>query len=323
MPKARTRYDLTVKEMLVHNFLALLRWLLPDVASTRVLKLPVELPATARVVDLIILVKWKAKRGQEPPPDKIIIFEFQVQRDPKLHRTMVLRAVLAHALYGHKVKTIVLALTPDAVIASDHIYGEGPTGEDLCHRVTVRRVFEESADAALASDIAELLPLIPAMKPRGGDHAALLMRVVERILQQGFEGGQRAMLLEQAAQFATLHLPREKVDGIVRDVTRRHRIMLDPLRDFPLVRHGYRTGYRKGKAEGEAKGVAKGEARGEAKGRMAGRSESVLTVLEARGVRVTATLRQKILACTDADRLERWLRSAASAASAAEVVAVR
>jgi hypothetical protein len=120
------------------------------------------------------------------------------------------------------------------------------------------------------------------------------------------------MMLEQAAHFATLHLPRDKVDGIVKEVTRRHRYMLDPLRDFPLVRDGY----RKGKAEGLATGEAKGEARGLAKGK----AESVLTILEARGIRVTKALREKILSCTDAALLDRWLRNATSASSAADVL---
>jgi hypothetical protein len=275
--------------------------------------------------DLIIQAKFKPQRpGAKPPPDKIYIFEFQVQRDPKLHRTMILRTILAHTLHGRKVKTIVLALTPQAVVPTDHIYGEGPDGEDLRHRVTVRRVFEESADAALASDIAELLPLIPAMKPGDGDHAALLSRVVERILKWALSEEQRAMMLEQAANFATLHLPRHKVDGIVKDVTRRHRIMLDPPRDFPLVRDGYRKGKAEGMAKGEARGLAKGKAEGEvegeARGLAKGKAESVLTILEARGVRMTKTLREKILSCTDTALLDRWLRSAASASCAADVL---
>ena len=75
--------------------------------------------------------------------------------------------------------------------------------------------------------------------------------------------------------------------------------MLDPLRDFPYVRDSY----RKGKAEGKAEAKA----------------DSVLTILDARGVRVTKAVREKILSCTDAALLQRWLRSAASASSAAEV----
>ena len=157
-PKRKTnRYDVSVKEMLVHNFLALLRWLLPEVAVAHVLKLPVELPATARQVDLIVRVRFKApKPGHQPPPDKIFILEFQAQRDPNLHRSMLLRAALAHALYGCKVQTIVLALTAAAAVPQAYVYGQGPDQQDLVHRVTVRRLFDESAEAALATELGSL-----------------------------------------------------------------------------------------------------------------------------------------------------------------------
>ena len=66
-------------------------------------------------------------------------------------------------------QTIVLALTAAAAVPQAYVYGEGPDQEDLVHRVTVRRLFDESAEAAMATEIKELLPLIPAMKPADGD----------------------------------------------------------------------------------------------------------------------------------------------------------
>jgi hypothetical protein len=44
-------------------------------------------------------------------------------------------------------------------------------------------------------------------------------------------------------------------------------------------------------------------------------------VLEAREVAVSAAQREKILGCSDPDRLGRWLRRAALASSADEVMA--
>ena len=81
--------------------------------------------------------------------------------------------------------------------------------------------------------------------------------------------------------------------------------MIDPLRDFPLVRDGYRKGIRDGIREGKS----------------AGKAESVLTLLEARGVRVSKSLREKILSCHDPATLDRWFKNAISAASASEVFA--
>ena len=51
-----------------------------------------------------------------------------------------------------------------------------------------------------------------------------------------------------------------------------------------------------------------------------GRAGSVLTVLRARGIAVPDAVRERILAQTDLDRLERWLEKAAVVASVAEVV---
>ncbi len=61
------------------------------------------------------------------------------------------------------------------------------------------------------------------------------------------------------------------------------------------------------------------EAAARAEGRSQGKSDAVLTVLIARGVAVSPSKRQEILACCDSERLDRWLRRAASASSAEEV----
>jgi len=61
-----------------------------------------------------------------------------------------------------------------------------------------------------------------------------------------------------------------------------------------------------------AQGHAKGEAQGEV--------HAVLTVLDARGVQVPDDIREQILACTDHDVLDTWLRRAVTATSAEDVV---
>jgi hypothetical protein len=57
---------------------------------------------------------------------------------------------------------------------------------------------------------------------------------------------------------------------------------------------------------------ARSEARGEAR--------AVLAVLDARGIDVPETMRGQVLACTDVEQLEAWVRRAATATSADEVV---
>ena len=62
---------------------------------------------------------------------------------------------------------------------------------------------------------------------------------------------------------------------------------------------------------------------GEAKGRAEGKAESILTVLAARGIAVSDTLRARILSCADAVTLDVWTRRAAVASTAAAVVRAR
>jgi hypothetical protein len=68
-----------------------------------------------------------------------------------------------------------------------------------------------------------------------------------------------------------------------------------------------------GKAEGKAEGLAVGEAKGKA--------TSLLTVLEARQIPVPIKLRAQILACTDDELLNLWIRRSVTATSARDVVA--
>jgi hypothetical protein len=53
-----------------------------------------------------------------------------------------------------------------------------------------------------------------------------------------------------------------------------------------------------------------------------GIAESILKFLETRGIAISSGQREEILSCTDGERLDRWLRRAAVAASAAEVLKV-
>ncbi len=70
--------------------------------------------------------------------------------------------------------------------------------------------------------------------------------------------------------------------------------------------------------------VAQGLTEGLTKGRTEGRAEeaarAVLTVLRVRGIAVPDAVRERILAQTDPERLERWLEKAAVASSVTAVI---
>lgn len=295
-------YDTSFKELITQQFVTLLPWLLPDVASHEVLKLSEELPATLRRADIIARVLRSPRSADSPGSPRVVIFECQCQADPILSKTMALRSILAHYQYDLLVESVLLAFTPQAVTSPEYTFGTSESGASL-HRITVRRVFDESADAALRTDIDALLPLVPAMRPEDGDREALLRTTLERIIDRFSADEKRKLMLDWAATFATLRLSDREVAGIVKDVCTRRRYMLDPIRDFPWLRAGYDQGVQHGEARGKARGKAEG----------------VLMLLSSRDIAVSDLERARILASTDLETLDRWLVRAATAASVADL----
>ena len=60
-------------------------------------------------------------------------------------------------------------------------------------------------------------------------------------------------------------------------------------------------------------------AAGRSEGRSEGLASAVLAVLEARGIRITKAARERIVRCTDAAELDRWVRRAAVVERVAEM----
>ena len=74
-----------------------------------------------------------------------------------------------------------------------------------------------------------------------------------------------------------------------------------------------------GKAQGVAQGVAQGKALGVVEGELRRAGTSILTVLEARGLSVSAEVRARIEGCQDLEVLQHWLTRAATATSADQI----
>jgi len=308
------RYDTSFKELVTHHFGALLPWLLPEMKDCEVMRLSEELPATLRRADLILHSK------QPGGSRRLFLVECQCQYDADLSRDLLLRAALAHCQYRLPVETILMAFTSQAVVPVEYVFGSD--GQRSCyHLVDVRHIYDEPAESALSLGITPLLPLVPAMKPIDGDRAALLSRVLERIIDlsgdddpaysffrvtRPVSDAQRKLMMDQAATFATLHLSQECVRGIVRDVVERRHYMLDPIRDFPWLRAGYEEGIEKGIEKGTATGMAK----------------SLLGFLAARNIEVDSKLRERIIGCQDESLLNVWIARAATAKTVDEVVGI-
>jgi hypothetical protein len=70
-----------------------------------------------------------------------------------------------------------------------------------------------------------------------------------------------------------------------------------------------------------AQGREEGKAEGREEGKAQGKALAVVTVLEARGLEVPSSVRDRILACVDIATLDTWLSRVAIAKTVAEVIA--
>jgi hypothetical protein len=75
--------------------------------------------------------------------------------------------------------------------------------------------------------------------------------------------------------------------------------------------------------DARAEGIAKGIAKGRAEGSTETQAKAVLTVLQVRGIPVSAAARKRILGEKDRKQLERWLKKASVATSLDEVFSTR
>ena len=78
-------------------------------------------------------------------------------------------------------------------------------------------------------------------------------------------------------------------------------------------------GRNEGHEEGRQEGQKEGEKQGRQEGQKEGRQASILTIAAARGLELSDEQRNRILHCDDIAALERWLVTAATVGSAAEI----
>ena len=91
------------------------------------------------------------------------------------------------------------------------------------------------------------------------------------------------------------------------------------------VREGLEQGREQGLEQGREQGLEQGREQGLEQGREQGRigeaRRAILTALEVRKLAISAQVRQRIEACADIEKLERWHRKAIVVSSAAEIFA--
>ncbi|MQY03090.1 RpnC/YadD family protein [Actinomadura macrotermitis] len=136
-------------------------------------------------------------------------------------------------------------------------------------------------------------------------------------------GAQRQAVLEAACEASKLladddrQLARRYYDYVNVVVPEKARAILE---DLMKVSDRFYSDLLCGvEAEGIAKGRVEGEAKGKVKGKLEAKAESVITVLEARGVTLPPKVRGRILNSRDLDELDDWLVRAATVGRAEEI----
>lgn len=174
------------------------------------------------------------------------------------------------------------------------------------HMVDFEMLLDDLSDARdhelrqrVMSALARLTLLSLVHARTGADFVSALMRHIDlwREVARSPNGVASLSALLRYASIAT-NTPSERLRVIVQALGRQSEVALMNAAEEWMM-------------QGEARGLAKGEAKGKAEG--------TLSVLEARGLAVSPSERERILLCADLALLDRWLRRAVTVATVAEV----
>ena len=221
---------------------------------------------------------------------------------------LIVPAVLSHVVGGWKAATRFSGLFSPSL---------GPLAD------TVLPDFSYAVDDLRRTDDADLKARAVAQQARlalwllrdARDGALLLQRLVDWIgeLEElaRMPGGERALgpLLSYVVRVSS-DLQLEQFRAILRERAPATESITMTIAEQLLA---------EGMAKGMAKGVAQGKAQGVVEGELRRAGASVLTVLEARGVSVSAEVRSRIEGCQDLDVLQHWLTRAVAVASVDQI----
>lgn len=143
--------------------------------------------------------------------------------------------------------------------------------------------------------------------------------------------GSKAREVVERAIELTERLPpslrRPQMDAIVSVLSERMIALLredfmnpDKSHERPAVRSFRLFMQEQGRKEGRLEGVAQGRAQGVAQGVVEGKRGALITLLEARGLSLSARERAIIVACSEPVALDQWIALAANASSTADVL---
>lgn len=263
--------------------------------------LPVELRADA-------VVKLKGPDGERPVLG--VVVEVQRSRDARKKRSWPLYAVALAAQLDCPTCVLVIALAPDVAAWAAEPIEVGPGISVRPHVIGPQDVPVVIEPAQILAD-PELAVLSAILHGRHHPAAAAMARtIIETLSGKGDEPDEPYLLY---------------CDVVWNHVTDAVRAALEDLMEtlnLPLkspIRRAIEAATQEGMAKGQAQGEAIGQAKGEAIGEAKGEAQSLLIVLQTRGLLVPEETRRRILSCADVAVLAKWIERAVSAATVDEI----
>jgi predicted transposase YdaD len=249
-------------------------------------------PAEYRADAVVVLV-------DRDIPVRVIIVEVQLAVDPRKRLSWPVYVTVSRAI--HECPADLLIVAPEPAVAgwcAEPI--EIGVPDFILHPPVLRRtavpVVTDPTEAARRPELGVLSAMVHGETGQGATIAAAVLPAVRE-------------LDEDRARFY--------YDLVYNSLNEAARRSLEAM----MKGYEYQSDFaKKYVAQGRAEGRTEGLVEGRAEGRAEEAARALLTVLRARGLAVPDTLRERILAQKDPERLERWLEKAAVTNSVAAIL---
>ena len=259
---------------------------LPDYTEARISSTDLtEIQPAEYRADIVVILFYNGK------PVRVVIVEVQLAVDPQKRLSWPAYVTVARAVHGCPAALLVVA--PDPAVAGwcAEPIETGVPGfvlrPPVLHRTAIP-VVTDPGEAARRPELGVLSAIAHGQTEQGATIAAAVLPAIQEL------DDDRVKLYYDLVYNSLNEAARRALEEIMKG-------------------YEYQSDFAK-------KYVAQGRAEGRAEGRTEEAARNVLTVLRARGLAVPDDARERILAQTDPERLERWLVKAAVASSVAEVL---
>jgi hypothetical protein len=283
---------------------------LPDWTEARVASADLtEIQPAEYRADVVVLL------FHQGAPVRVVIVEVQLAIDPRKRLSWPAYVAVSRAVHGCPAALLVVAPEPAVADWCAEPIEIGIPGFVLRPPVLRRTAVPMVTDLGEAARRPELAVLSAMAHGETKDGATIASAVLPVI--RGLDGD-RARFYYDLVYNSLNDAARRALEALMKG----YEYQSDFAKKY--VAQGRAEGRTEGLTEGLAEGLIKGLTKGLTEGRAEGRAEeaarAVLTVLRVRGLAVPDSVRERILAQKDPERLERWLEKAAVAESVAAVL---